>query len=86
MITTPFTRVYPNTQDGVVDCGELILTIGYSNEMLMFSTDGGLPNQILTISNDNVALHVNVDQEGTIPMVVQEQGYEWTPVYTRKLT
>ena len=43
----------------------------------------------LTISGDcqqGTALHIDVDKEGVVPMVVREQGYEWVPVYTRKLT
>ena len=85
MITTPFTRVYPNTQDGVVDCNEPVLTYTSGDVTIGFEPAADTFFFHCTDS-PSVALHVNVDKEGTIPMVVQEQGYEWTPVYTRKLT
>lgn len=32
----------------------------------------------------HIALHVNADK-GCTPLVIVEEGYEWVPVYSRKL-
>ena len=91
MISSPYEIVQLNVQDGVEDwtkpmvvhgnlvghwIGETVFPVTLaSGNTLAFALDG-------TVAN--AALHVNAD-DGTVPMVVQEGGYEWVPVYSRKL-
>ena len=73
MISSPYEIVKFKVQDGVVDCTPV--------ESVLWTSGIGL---LFEACSSTIALYVDVDK-GNIPMVVKENGYEWTPVYTRKL-
>ncbi len=86
MISSPYEGVSLNVQNGVVDCTDAptqTLVVGGDN---LFVHTGA--NSTLTFVDPQMetVLHIDVDKDGVVPMVVKEHGYEWTPVYTRKLT
>lgn len=85
MISKPYSRSQINVQRivGCTDAPTQTLAIG--GDPIIFTT--GAMGNVLTIADceQNTALHIDVDKEGVVPMVVREQGYEWVPVYTRKL-
>ena len=74
MISSPYEVVKSKVQDGVVDCTLV--------EGILWTSGIGL---LFEACSSTITLYVDVDK-GNIPMVVKENGYEWTPVYTRKLT
>jgi len=86
MISQPYERVFLNTQDGVKDCGEAPTYIFGSGGDNLFIATGDTGEMVFLDSQMSTVLRIDVDKEGVVPMVVKEQGYEWTPVYTRKLT
>ena len=85
-----------NVQDGVIDCtweggstevGGRLWTWSNNSDPSSFSTTLNTEDISLFTLNGtvpSVALHVNADK-GCIPMVIVEEGYEWVPVYSRKL-
>ena len=82
MISSPYEIVSLNVQDGVIDCTEAEYTVrGYGGG---FSITNNSAFNILTCSSTSTVLHVKTN-DGTVPMVVEEGGYEWVPVYSRKL-
>ena len=86
MISEPYERGQVRVQS-IVDCTDApTQTLAIGGDNLLVNT--GVTNHILTIADwgRSTALYVDVDKKGVVPMVVREQGYEWVPVYTRKLT
>lgn len=75
-----FELVQLNVQDGVEDCTHIEFAL--AGESLFFENH----DFRFTVSSlsPQVVLHVNAD-DGTVPMVIVEEGYEWVPVYSRKL-
>lgn len=74
MICEPYSRSQINVQR-IVDCADAPTFYAGTNNCLYIQSEVS-----------SVALHIDVDKEGVIPMIVKECGYEWMPVYTRKLT
>lgn len=86
MISSPYEKSQVRVQS-IEDCTDApTQTLAIGGDNLFVNT--GVTNPTLTIADweRGTALHIDVDKEGVIPMVVREQGYEWVPVYTRKLT
>ncbi len=84
MISQPYEIALLNVQDGVQDW-----TIPLVGQWTSSAYGGGFrisaePFSILASMSPSTALHVNAD-DGTVPMVIVEEGYEWVPVYSRKL-
>lgn len=88
MICKPYERVSLNTQNGVVDCGNppTVSFGGEGNTLFLHSTNVGNAAISLADYQQGVVLHVDVDKEETVPMIVKECGYEWVPVYSRKMS
>ncbi len=89
MISSPYEGVSLNVQNGVIDCtGAPTPNLVVGGNSLLFVDSGATASPLITIADPQMetALHIDVDKDGVVPMVVKEHGYEWTPVYTRKLT
>lgn len=88
MISQPYEKSQIRVQS-IIDCTEAPTVIfgGGGNNLLLVDS-GAIPSPLITIADPQMetVLHIDVDRDGVVPMVVREQGYEWVPVYTRKLT
>ncbi|MDY6957645.1 MAG: hypothetical protein SVK08_00675 [Halobacteriota archaeon] len=89
MIFQPYEVVGLNDGNLIEDClegGERISIFvtddEYFNETIGFWNSSC--KEIASFGGKQAMLKVNAD-EGIIPMIVEECGYEWEPVYTRRL-